>query len=493
MSGRYILGIDQSTQGTKALLIDENGCLAARADVLHKQYVDSNGWVEHDPLEILRNTVLAARKVFQSSGIAASETAAVALSNQRETCVAWDRETGRPVHNAIVWQCPRAREICEAVEKDVPSGFIKERTGLNLSPYFSAGKIAWLIRNIPSARELLRRNNLCCGTVDSWLVRNLTREKAFLTDYSNASRTQLYNLNELSWDTEVCSVFDIAPGCLAKVCFSDACYGHTDLDGLLSQAVPVHAVLGDSHASLFAHGCRSKGMVKATYGTGSSVMMHTGEAPIMGSELVASIAWGAKGKLGYVMEGNLNYTGAIVSWLTDDLKLISDAAEIGKLAALADEKDGAYLVPAFSGLGAPYWKPGASALLCGMTRLTGRNEIAKAAEEAIAYQIADIIFLMERESNIAVSRLNADGGATRDSFLMQFQSDILGKEVCVSSAEELSGIGAACMAGIAMGLLEEDALSGNVSGRIYRPAMAPARREEKYEGWKAAVHMAIGR
>ncbi|MCL2539557.1 MAG: glycerol kinase GlpK [Oscillospiraceae bacterium] len=491
MNGRFIIGIDQSTQGTKALLVDECGALRARADVPHRQYVDSNGWVEHDPLEIASNTVTAVRRLLKETGVGGDSVAGVAISNQRETCVAWDRKTGMPIHNAIVWQCPRAKDICFELEKKKEPLWFKERTGLNLSPYFSAGKIAWLMKNVPSARDLLRQGRLCCGTVDSWLVYRLTRERAFFTDYSNASRTQLYNIKDLKWDQEVCGLFDVDPACLATVCPSDSCYGFTDFDGLLNDAAPIHAVLGDSHAAMFGQGCHTRGTVKATYGTGSSVMLHVGDKPVLAKDIVTSIAWGVGDRVEYVMEGNLNYTGAIVTWLKDDLNLISESREIAALAALADEEDGTYLVPAFSGLGAPYWDPDSAAMLCGMTRRTGKNELARAAEEAIAYQIADVVFLMERETALPITQLCVDGGPTNDAFLMQFQSDILAKEVLPSTVEELSGVGAAYCAGIAMGIFSRDALFADVARKSYKPSMPSSLRDKKYAGWKAAVEAAM--
>ena len=487
----YILSVDQSTQGTKALLFDEKGAILTRADVPHRQLIDSAGWVEHDLEEIFRNTIEASRQVAAKAGVDPADIACMGISNQRETCAAWNRETGAPVHNAIVWQCGRAKDICGELERAGWGPAVKERTGINLSPYFSASKLAWLLRNVPEAVELSRKGKLCCGTIDSWLVFRLTRERAFKTDYSNASRTQLFNLQTLGWDEELCRAFGIAPACLPEVCFSDSCFGTTDLGGFLPRPVPIHGVLGDSHAALFGQGCHRPGMVKATYGTGSSVMMNIGKKPIFTKSLATSIAWGMGNTVEYVAEGNINYAGAVVTWLKDDMGLIASSKEVGRLAAEANPEDTTCLVPAFSGLGAPYWSGNAKAMICGMTRLTGKRELAKAAEEAIAMQVADILRLMEEETGIHVDALKADGGATRDAYLMQLQSDMLGKPVDIPDAEELSAIGAAYCAGIAAGTLSREELFPVRSALSYAPQIDEALRQRKRGLWEDAVRLTL--
>lgn len=487
----YILSVDQSTQGTKALIFDQKGAILARADVPHRQIIDSAGWVEHDLEEILQNTIEASRQAAAKAGVDPADIACMGISNQRETCAAWDRETGAPVHNAIVWQCGRAKDICGELERAGWGPAVKERTGINLSPYFSASKLAWLLRNVREAPELSRTGKLCCGTIDSWLVFRLTRERTFKTDYSNASRTQLFNLQRLKWDEEICGAFGINPACLPEVCFSDSCFGSTDLGGFLPRPVPIHGVLGDSHAALFGQGCHRPGMVKATYGTGSSVMMNIGKKPILTKSLATSIAWGMGNTVEYVAEGNINYAGAIVTWLKDDMGLISSSKEVGKLAKAANPEDTTCQVPAFSGLGAPYWSGNAKAMICGMTRLTGKRELAKAAEEAIAMQVADILQLMEEEAGIHVDVLKADGGATRDAYLMQLQSDILGKPVDIPDAEELSAIGAAYCAGIAAGVLSKKDLFPVRSALSYAPKMDDIARQKKCSLWKEAVRLTL--
>ena len=408
--GKYIIGIDQSTQGTKSLLFDENGELLARADLPHRQIVNEKGWVEHDPEEFYRNVIQTVRNVVEKAGISKEEIVGAGISNQRETALSWDRE-GKPVYNAIVWQCARGEAICQRLKAH--EAMIKERTGLQLSPYFSAAKLAWIQENVEEARELAAKGLLRCGTVDSFLVYRLTGGKVYRTDYSNASRTQLFNISTLSWDEEICALFGISPKLLPEVTDSDGYYGETDFEGFLERPIPIHGVLGDSHGALFGQGCLEKGMVKATYGTGSSVMMNVGEQPVFSQHgVVSSLAWGMNGKVHYVLEGNINYTGAVITWLEKDLKLIASAGETEELAKKAAPEDHTYLVPAFTGLGAPYWDSGAEGILYGITRTTGKAEVVRAALDCIAYQITDIIRVMETDSGIPIRALRADGGPT---------------------------------------------------------------------------------
>ena len=439
---KYILAIDQSTSGTKALLFDEDARLIGRSDLPHKQKISENGWVAHDPMKIWENTKGVARAIIEKNGINQDEVIGIGISNQRETALVWDRDTGLPVYDAIVWQCARGAKICEGLSDYAE--MVREHTGLRLSPYFSAAKIAWVLQN---AGDLSGRH-LCCGTIDSWLVFKMTHGKEFRCDYSNASRTQLFNIRTLSWDSEICSIFGIDPETLPTVTDSDGLYGYTDLDGYFSKEIPIHGVLGDSHGALFGQGCLTPGMIKATFGTGSSVMMNIGEKPIFSDAgIVTSLAWSMGGKVNYVLEGNINYTGSVIKWLVDDVKLLGASRESGEFAAKANPEDTTYLVPAFSGLGAPYWDSEAKAAIVGMTRSTGKAEIVKAAEECIAYQITDLVLLMQQESGLPITEIRVDGGPTKDKYLMQFQSDMLSIPVAVPKNEELSGIGAAYAAG----------------------------------------------
>jgi glycerol kinase len=483
----FILGIDQSTAGTKALVFDGAGAIVSRCDKAHEQKISDKGWVAHDPEEIYRNTLAVCAGAIRDAGIEAAAIAGIGISNQRETALVWKRKSGRPIYDAVVWQCARGESVCRAVAADNPGvdQAIKDRTGLRLSPYFSAAKIAWILEHTEKKHD----DGLCAGTVDSWLIFKLTGN--FKTDYSNASRTQLFNINTLQWDDDNCGLFGVKREILGEVCDSNAFFGETRLEGLLPKAVPVHAALGDSHAALFGQGCLEKGSAKVTYGTGSSVMINSGTEALFCQNLVSSLAWGMSGKVDYVLEGNINYSGAVIKWLIEDLKLISSPRESGILAAGANPNDSSYLVPAFSGLGAPYWKADAKAVLSGMSRTTGRAEIVKAAEESIAFQIADVINAARREAGLSLKELRADGGATRDGYLMQFQSDVLDLPLSVTEQEELSAIGAAWMAGTALGIYDPGRLHAAMKRRSYVPAMKAEDRERRLSGWREAVRKVL--
>ena len=488
---RYILGIDQSTQGTKALLFDRQGALIARADLSHRQIIDNNGWVEHDPEEIYRNTIQTVKNVVEKAGIDKNLIAGAGISNQRETALAWKKD-GRQVYNAVVWQCARGEEICSRITDS--AGMIRERTGLKLSPYFSAAKIAWILENVEGARERAEKGDLCYGTMDSFLVYRLTGGRSFLTDYSNASRTQLFNIKTLAWDEEICRVFKIPAENLPRVSDSNGYYGETDFEGFLDKGLSIHGVLGDSHGALFGQGCLEEGMVKATYGTGSSVMMNVGKTPVFGSHgLVSSLAWGMDGQVNYVLEGNINYTGAVISWMQKDLQMVASAAETERLAREAAPEDRTYFVPAFTGLGAPYWDSSATGILCGITRTTGKAEMVRAGLDCIAYQITDILKAMEEDAGIPIRKLRVDGGPTKNAYLMQFQSDMAGIPVQVPEAEELSGIGAAYAAGIGLGIYKKEELFAKMKRTSFEPQMEKSLVDKKYSGWKKAVEMVLGK
>jgi Glycerol kinase len=492
MPENYILGIDQSTQGTKGILFNHEGKLIARCDRSHAQIINEKGWVEHDPEEIYQNTIAVIRDVAEKAGIQKDQIAAIGISNQRETAVVWDRESGTPVYNAVVWQCARGEAICERIRAAGHAETIQNRTGLPLSPYFSAAKIAWILENVDGAREKARQGRLCCGTVDSWLVYRLTSGKSFKTDYSNASRTQMFHIRELKWDSEICGFFGIPTDCLAEICGSDANFGETTLEGWLDHPIPIHAVLGDSHGALFGQDCRQPGMVKATYGTGSSVMLNTGDRPIFSQAgLVTSLAWSIGGKINYVLEGNINYTGSVIGWLKNDLHLVESIRQAHQLAAGANPLDRTYFVPAFTGLGAPYWDSDATGLFTGITRMTGRAEMVKAAVDCIAYQIADVVNLMREESGLNLHELRVDGGPTESGYLMQFQSDILGIPVQVPELQELSGMGAAYAAGIAVGFYDADHIFDHMNREEYVGKMESEKSSGLYRGWREAVQQAL--
>lgn len=487
---RYILSIDQSTQGTKAMLFDAAGQLTARADRAHRQYVNEKGWVSHDLDEILSNTLAVARDVLAKADVRPEQIVAVGISNQRETVAAWNRTTGEPVGKAIVWQCARAKDICEKLTAHADT--VQQKTGIPLSPYFSAPKMAWILQNEPGAAELAEKNELCLGTIDSFLVSHLTEEKAFKTDYSNASRTQLFNIHTLQWDEELCRIYGVPEICLPEVCMSDSVFGYTTFGGLLKTPVPLCGVLGDSHAALLGQNCRTPGQTKATYGTGSSVMMQTGGRLVTSNcGLVTSLAWGLDGRVEYVLEGNLNYTGAVITWLKKDAALLASDSESELLARMANPADKTYFVPAFTGLGAPYWDSEATGLLTGITRTTGKAELVKAGVECIGYQITDLVQRMAQDAGLPLAELRVDGGPTANTYLMQFQSDMAQVEVSVPEIQELSGFGAACAAGFSCGFYDPAIIHSQLHRHSYTPKMSAEERSGRYAGWQSAVRQAL--
>lgn len=487
MAESYIISIDQSTQGTKALLFNQEGVLRQRNDLPHRQIVNEKGWVSHDPEEIYQNTVQVVKNLVEESGISKESVKGIGISNQRETSLIWEKKTGKALANAVVWQCARAAEICRRVEQIGAAEMIRQKTGLALSPYFPASKLTWLKENVEGAEALAKKHALCFGTIDTWLVYRMTHGMSYKTDYSNASRTQLFDIFEQKWDEEICQLFGLDAQDLAEVCDSDSCFGETDLEGFFESPVPIHSVLGDSHGALFGQGCLEKGMIKSTYGTGSSIMMNIGETPVLSTHgVVTSLAWGMQGKVSYVLEGNINYTGAVITWLKDDMELIQSPAETEALCRKAEADDSLYFVPAFTGLGAPYWNSEAKGALTGITRTTRKAEMVRAGVECIAYQISDVVNAMSQDAKTEIQELRVDGGPTRNQYLMQFQSDILDRKVLVPDAEELSGIGAAYAAGRGLGLYGDEVFT-RLKRREYAPKMCEDTRVRKYNGWKDAV------
>ena len=482
-----ILSIDQSTSATKGLVWALDGQLLGRADVPHKQITNDQGWIEHNPVEILTNTYKAAKKALEAAKVSPEAIKVIGIANQRETAVCWDRKTGLPLYNAIVWQCARATDITAIVKAAGLEQNIQKHTGLPLSPYFSAAKFGWIVKHIPEAAASLKENRLCCGTIDSWLIFKLTGE--FKTDYSNASRTQLFNLPALDWDTPIAEAFGLKSTCLPQVCMSDSHFGMTDLGGLLPKPVPLHGVLGDSHGALFGNQCFEPFTAKATYGTGSSVMMSAGQTPLQAADGIAtSIAWGINKKVEYVLEGNINYTGAIIKWLAEDIGLIDSPKSAGPIAQTVPDTGGVYLIPAFTGLGAPYFNNDARAAFIGMNRATKKAHLVRAAEESIAYQIRDVVEVINQCAKSPISVLRADGGPTKDSFLMGFQADTLNIPIEISNTEELSGMGAAFCAAIGAGLTDRETIFANQSRHRIEPSMDSPTRGRLYSGWKEAIN-----
>ena len=494
MERGYILSIDQSTQGTKAILLDGQGQFVLRRDLPHRQLISAQGWVGHDAKEIAENIIRVAQAAVRDSGIDSRRLSGVAVTNQRESVALWERDTGRPVCESIVWQCNRAAELCRHIQERGDYPEIQRRTGLVPSPFFSAGKVAWALEHVPGAREKAERGQLCIGTMDTWTIWQLTGGKVHKTDCSNASRTQLFNIHTMEWDPELCRIFDIPMSVLPQVCGSDGEYGQTDLGGLLDHPVPIRSAIGDSHASLFGHGCVERGDCMAGHGTGTCVLMNIGEEPLESQNgLNTTVAWRMNGKTVYALEGVVNYAGAVTTWLKDGLELVSCPEETEALACRADPGDHTYLVPAFTGIGAPYWDDGASACFVGMSRLTGRAELVRAGIESIGYQVADIVRAMERDMGAPASQVRMAGGPTKNRYLTQFQSDIMDRPVVLGKYEELVAVGAGQMAGLAMGLYDLPELERLRRTQLFRPRMEQKERLERLDGWARAVQKALSR
>lgn len=486
----YILSIDQGTSGTKAVLFDETGSLVHRHNENHGQFYPQPGWVEHDPVEIFEKTCQAVDACIKEAGVSPAGVKAVSISNQRETVVVWDRRTGQPVYPAVVWQCSRAENICRELDTPGVRKMVLEKTGLVLSPYFSAAKVKWILDYVEGAREAAEAGWLMAGTIDSWLIYKLTGGRVHATEPSNASRTQLYNIHKRCWDRELLELFTIPGSMMPEVMPSDSIFGPLAVTCLADQSTPLAGVLGDSQAALFGQQCTRPGMTKVTYGTGSSIMRNIGAKPYISREgLVTSVGWQLGDDLTYVAEGNINCSGAAIKWLVDDLELIPDSKCTEAMAAGVKDTEGVYLVPAFVGLGAPYWDSDARAALVGMTRGTKKAHVVRAVLESMVYQVRDILDLMQEESGTPTEEIRVDGGPTRNSFLMQFQSDISRIPVVVNELEELSAIGAAYMGGLSAGVWPDmDTLcSLRTKDTRFLPDMAEQRREQLYHGWKAAV------
>lgn len=491
MKQAYVLAIDQSTQGTKAILFDALGQIFARADVPHRQIINERGWVEHDLNEIGRNILIAAKRVIAESGIDKADVRAIGVTNQRESVGVWDRRTGEPVFHSIVWQCNRAAALCERLT-EADAAYLAETTGLKLSPFFSGPKIAWILENVPGVRERAERGELACGTMDCWTIFTLTCGRVHKTDLSNASRMQLINLRAGAWDEGACRIFRIPMQMLPEIADSDALYGETDLDGFLDTLIPIHAAIGDSNAALFAQGCHNRGDCMTGYGTGNCVMMNLGDTPVWSKQgILTSAAWRAQGKTRYMFDGVINYAGAVITWIVKDLGLAGSPAETEEMASVANPADRTYLIPYFTGVGAPRWSNRANAVFTGMTRLTGRAELVRAALESIAYQTADAIFAMSEDAGVRPACMRVSGGPTRNRYLMQFQSDLMECDVLAPSNGEMSAQGTAQMAGIAAGVYDASVVHEDETAMRYTPEMDPARRRECLEGWNCAAEAAI--
>jgi glycerol kinase len=490
--GRYVLSLDQGTTSSRAILFDRNANIIGTAQKEFTQYYPESGWVEHDPMEILSTQMEAMHEVLKTSGVDAKDIAAVGIANQRETTVLWDKKTGLPIYNAIVWQCRRTAPIVDSLKDRGYSEYIREATGLVADAYFSGTKIKWILDHVEGAYERAERGEVLFGTVDTWLVWNLTRGRAHVTDYTNASRTMIYNINTLDWDDKLLSALQIPRNMLPEVKNSSGIYGHAEIDG---SSIPIAGIAGDQQAALFGQGCFERGETKNTYGTGCFLLMNTGDEPCASKNgLLTTIAAGLDGKIRYALEGSVFVGGAVVQWLRDEMHMISSSSETGILAGQVEDTGGVYLVPAFTGLGAPYWDMNARGCIIGITRGTGREHIIRAAEESIAYQSLELVSAMERDTGIRLKCLNVDGGASRDKFLMQFQADILNMPVCRAGNGETTALGAAYLAGLATGVWQDlsDIKKLQDQKTVFTPNMAEEKRKSLLAGWQKAVGRSFG-
>lgn len=487
-----IIAIDQSTSATKAMLFSAECRLLKRVNIEHRQYYPRQGWVEHDPVEIYNNTVKAIATLLD--GAPESDTDySLAITNQRETVVVWNRLTGEPVYNAVVWQCQRGAELCRALKEAGHEETVRAKSGLMIDPFFSATGVKWILDNVDGASEAASRGELLLGTMESWLIWKLTRGKAHACDYTNASRTLLFNIHTLGWDSELLDIFGIPASMLPKALPSDSVFGETDIEGLFKTPITIAGAIGDSHGALVGQMCFKSGMGKATYGTGSSVMVNIGTEPLTPpAGLVTSVGFAALGKVHYAFEGNIHCTGATIKWLTDKLGLIGSPSEVEKFALSVPDTGGVYFVPAFAGLGAPWWNSRAKAAIVGMTLATGKGHVCRAALDAIAYQIKDLVGTMTGENGVSLSELRVDGGPTKNNYLMQFQADMLNVPVNRADIEEASAYGAVLMNCLARGVwksLDEVAALRTENDLILPAEDACVKNAGLYEGWCEAVRL----
>ena len=489
---KYILSLDQGTTSSRAILFDENQRVVCTAQKEFAQYYPKSGWVEHDPEEIWTSQYSVMNEALFASGIDIGDIAAIGIANQRETTVVWDKNTGEPVHNAIVWQCRRTAEICEELEKRGLKDYIRDTTGLILDAYFSGTKIRWILDNVPGAQERAENGDLLFGTVDTWLVWKLTGGRVHVTDYTNASRTMLYNIHSLCWDEKLLEELRIPRCMLPEVRSSSEIYGTAAIQG---HEIPIAGIAGDQQSALFGQCCFSSGEAKNTYGTGCFLLFNTGEKAYRSrSGLVTTIAATAGKKVQYALEGSVFVGGAVIQWIRDKLHLINEARDAEYFAQKLEDNGGVYLVPAFTGLGAPYWDMYARGILVGLTRATSPEHIVRAAQESIAYQSMDLVRAMEQDTGTKVSELRVDGGASRDAFLMQFQADILDRRILRPENKETTALGAAYLAGLAVGVWRDtDEIKANRGQSIaFEPNMPDEERKKLTDNWHKAVERSRG-
>lgn len=491
---KYVIALDQGTTSSRAVILDRNANIVSVSAREFTQIYPEAGWVEHDPMEIYASQASTMVEVLSKSGIRSDEIAAIGITNQRETTIVWNKETGKPVYNAIVWQCRRTASICETLKEQAGlEDYIKENTGLLLDPYFSGTKIKWILDNVEGAREQAEAGKLLFGTVDTWLVWKMTQGRVHVTDYTNASRTMLFNINNLTWDERILEAFDIPLSMMPEVKTSSEIYGQTNIGGKGGTRIPIAGIAGDQQAALFGQMCVQPGQAKNTYGTGCFLLMNTGKEKVTSKNgLLTTLACGAKGEPTYALEGAVFMGGASIQWIRDELKLISDAHDSEYFATKVDTANGVYVVPAFTGLGAPYWDAYARGTIVGLTRGVNTNHIIRATLESIAYQTRDVLDAMQADSGIKLSALRVDGGAVANNFLMQFQADVLDTQVHRPKVTEVTALGAAYLAGLAVGFWKDlDDLKDKAQlDRSFLPLQDEAKRERRYKGWKRAVKCA---
>ncbi|MBR3790066.1 MAG: glycerol kinase GlpK [Clostridia bacterium] len=490
---KYILALDQGTTSSRTIVFDKKGNIVSKAQFEFTQIYPKSGWVEHDPYEIWESQLHSLQVALQNGNINPEEIAAVGITNQRETTICWERDTGKPVYNAIVWQCRRTAPICEKLKEMGLEPYVKEHTGLLIDAYFSATKIKWILDNVPEARTLANENKLCFGTVETWLIWNLTNKQVHVTDYSNASRTMLFDIEKLQWDETLCNKLGIPMSMLPEVKESSAIYGEIadNLPGLSElKGIPIGGAIGDQQSALFGQACFNAGQAKNTYGTGCFLLMNTGNKRIHSkNQLIEGIAWGLNGKVTYDLEGSAFNAGSVIKWLRDELRMISEPSECDFLAESVEDSNGIYLVPAFTGLGAPYWDMYARGCIVGLTRGTNRAHFARAVLESITYQVTDLIDAMSKDSEILISEIRVDGGASVSNVMLQIQADMSGAKVNRPKLVETTALGAAYMAGLAVGFwssLEEIETDREVD-RIFIPNVNTDKREKMLKGWHKAV------
>jgi glycerol kinase len=491
MSKQYIISLDQGTTSSRALLVDQNGKLKGMVQKEFKQIFPKSGWVEHDPMEILESQLAVLKELLKKEKVKASEIKAIGITNQRETTVVWDKNTGVPIYNAIVWQDKRTADICEDLKKAGLTDHVRKTTGLVIDSYFSGTKIKWILDNVKGAKKKAENGDLSMGTIDTWLVWNMTKGKSHVTDYTNASRTMIYDIVNLKWDKKLLNALGIPEIMLPEVKPSAYHFGDFEIDGV---HIPIAGIAGDQQAALFGQGCFKKGTAKNTYGTGCFMLMNTGETPQFSKNgLLTTIAYGLNGKVNYAFEGSVFIAGAAIQWLRDGLELIKDAKETEALANSVKGENPVYVVPAFAGLGAPYWDMYARGAIFGLTRDTGKAHLVKATLESLAFQTKDILKAMEEDSGIQLQNLRVDGGACANNYLMQFQADILDTEVHRPEVIESTAMGAAFLAGIQVGLWKQGDIDQNrPMNRIFKPSFDRVKRKRLYKNWQKAVERTKG-